>query len=173
MPQPLGKISEIQKVWEAFLHTSVQRGDILFSEALTILYLFRRSYSNSNQWDIGYETCEVIGRILDGAKKSWGLHIYVQPSFFEESKKWLCSVVQILLKANGPSLCSNKKDPASLSKNIWILPERCGTLLRARCLLRAQLDTCEMLGDHRLISMYTTAFLREERLLIGLFIMDV
>lgn len=96
-----------------------------------------------------------------------------QPPFFEESEKRLCSVVQTLLKANGPSLCSNEKDPASLSKNIWILPVRCGTALHARCLLSVQLDTCEMLGDHRLISMYTTAFLREERLLIGLFIMDV
>lgn len=45
--------------------------------------------------------------------------------------------------------------------------------LHAQCLLSSQLDTCEMLGDHRLISMYTTAFLWEERLLICLFIMDV
>lgn len=28
MPQPLGKISQIQKLREAFLHTSLQRGDI-------------------------------------------------------------------------------------------------------------------------------------------------
>lgn len=48
-----------------------------------------------------------------------------------------------------------------------------GTALRAPCLLSAQLDTCEMLGDHRLISMCTAAFLWEERLFISLLIMDV
>jgi len=99
--------------------------------------------------------------------------MYVQTSFPEESEKRLCSVVQILLKANRPSRCSDEKDPASLSKNTWILPGRRVTAWHARCLLSTQLDTCEMLGDHRLISMYTTAFLCQERLLVGLFVMDV
>lgn len=48
-----------------------------------------------------------------------------------------------------------------------------GTAFGARCLPSAQLDTCELPGDHSPISMYTAAFLWEERLLISLFIMAV
>lgn len=75
-------------------------------------------------------------------------------------RKWALSLLQ--LKGS----CFSKQEYLD---SAW----EAGTALRAPCLLSAQLDTCEMLGDHRLISMYTTAFLWEERLLISLFIMDV
>lgn len=40
-------------------------------------------------------------------------------------------------------------------------------------MLSEKLDMCAMLGDHRPISMYATAFLWEERFLIGLFIRNM
>lgn len=99
----------------------------------------------------------------------------MQPSFFEENKKqlffpcgsnsakskWALS----LLRLKGS--CFSKQEYLD---SAW----EAGTVLRAPCVLSAQLDTCKVLGAHRLISMYTTAFLGEERLLlISLFIMDV
>lgn len=103
-----------------------------------------------------------------------GLEKYGQPSFFEENEKWLsfpCGSNSAKSKRALPLLqlkgsCFSKQEYLD---SAW----EAGTALRAPCLLSAQLDTCEMLGDHRLISMCTAAFLWEERLFISLFIMDV
>lgn len=98
----------------------------------------------------------------------------MQPSFFEENEKqlfffcgsnsakskWALSLLQL------KESCFSKQEYLG---SAW----EAGTALHAPCVLSVQLDTCKVLGDHRLISMCTPAFLGEERLFISPFIMDV
>lgn len=97
----------------------------------------------------------------------------MQPSFSEENEKWLFFCGSNSAKSKWALSLLQLKGSCFSKQEYLDSAREAGTALHALCLLSAQLDTCKTLGDHRLISMYTTAFLWEERLLISLFIMDV
>lgn len=97
----------------------------------------------------------------------------MQPSFSEENEKWLFFCGSNSAKSKWALSLLQLKGSCFSKQEYLDSAREAGTALHAPCLLSAQLDTCKTLGDHRLISMYTTAFLWEERLLISLFIMDV